>query len=79
MAAAQSTEATQSAARAQERYYSSYGEPQPIDTGAPRGSAGACLFYGEPEPLTLPRRAFRRHAVAALALSITVGLADRGG
>ena len=58
-AAAQASEVTQSAARAQERYYSSYGEPQPIDIGTATATARAqeryYSSYGEPEPLTPPQ------------------------
>jgi hypothetical protein len=56
-AAARSSDVSQSAAQAQERYYSSYGEPQPIDTGTAAARAQERYYssYGEPEPLTLPR------------------------
>jgi hypothetical protein len=57
LAAAQSSEDRQAAALAQERYYSSYGEPQPIDaaTAAARAQERYYSSYGEPEPLTLPQ------------------------
>jgi hypothetical protein len=53
--AAQASEVTESSARAQERYYSSYGEPQPIDAGTASATAQERYYssYGEPEPRTL--------------------------
>jgi hypothetical protein len=56
-AIAQSNDPTQSAARTQERYYGSYGEPQPIDAGTAAASAKERYYssYGEPETLTLPQ------------------------
>jgi hypothetical protein len=56
-AAAQAREVTQSAARAQEHYYSSYGEPQPIDVARSPALAQERYYssYGAPEPLALPK------------------------
>jgi hypothetical protein len=50
-AAARSSDVSQSASAAQERYYSSYGEPQPIDTGkaAARAQERYYSSYGELE------------------------------
>jgi hypothetical protein len=52
-AAAQASDA----ARAQERYYSSYGEPRPIDSGtaAARAQERYYASYGKPEPVTPPQ------------------------
>jgi hypothetical protein len=70
---------TQSAARAQERYYASYGEPQPIDAGTAAARAQERYYssYREPEPLTLPQPPSPSDDTPWLpiALSIAVGLA----
>jgi hypothetical protein len=44
-------------ARAQERYYSSYGEPRPIEVGTAAARAQERYYssYGKPEPLTPPQ------------------------
>ena len=55
------------AALAQERYYSSYGEPAPTDAATSAALAQERYYssYGDPEPLTVRSAgAVRRHAVA---------------
>jgi hypothetical protein len=56
VAPASANERTQAAAAlAQERYYSSYGEPETIDAGTSAAEAQERYYssYGEPEPLTV--------------------------
>jgi hypothetical protein len=57
LAAAQSSQDRTTAALAQEHYYSSYGEPQPIDaaTAAARAQERYYSSYGEPKPMTQPQ------------------------
>ena len=56
-APAQASDVAQSAARAQERYYSSHGEPQPIDLGTAAAKAQERYYssYEQSEPLTQPQ------------------------
>ena len=55
VAPASANEQTRAAALAQERYYSSYGEPGPTDADASAAQAQERYYssYGEPEPLTV--------------------------
>jgi hypothetical protein len=50
---------TQSAARAQERYYSSYGEPTDTDTAAARAQERYYSSYREPQPFDVGATAAR--------------------
>jgi hypothetical protein len=75
--AAQANDVTQRAT-AQERYYSSYGKPQPIDPGTAAAMAQERYYasHGNPEPLTPPQAAGPSDDTPWLpvALSITVAL-----
>jgi hypothetical protein len=66
------------AARAQERYYSSFGEPQPIASSGAAALAQERYYasYGEPEPLTVPQSPAPSDDTPSLpiALSIAVSL-----
>lgn len=75
-AAAQASDVTQSAARAQERYYSSYGKPRPIDAGAAAARAQERYYssFGEPEPLTQSPSPSDYPPLLAIALSIAITL-----
>jgi len=77
-AAARTSDVSQSSAQAQERYYSSYGDSQPIDPGTAAARAQERYYgsYGEPEPLTLPRSSSPSDDMPSLpnALSIAVTL-----
>jgi hypothetical protein len=68
---------TQSAARAQERYYSSYGEPQPIDgaTAAARAQERYYSSYGEREPLTLPQSPSPSDDTPWLPIALSIAIA----
>ena len=70
------SDVTQSAARAQERYYSSYGEPRPIDAGtaAARPQERYYSSFGEPEPLTQSPSPSDYPPLLAIALSIAITL-----
>ena len=79
VAPAGANERTQAAALAQERYYSSYGEPAAIDAGTAAAQAQERYYssYGDPEPLTGARSPQPSDDTPWLpiALSVTVGLA----
>jgi hypothetical protein len=72
------------AARAQERYYSSYGEPRPIDVGTAAAGAQERYYssYGKPEPLTPPQSPSPSDDMPwlpiALSIAITLVVATAG-
>jgi len=67
-------------ALAQERYYSSYGTPQPTD--ATLAQERYYSSYGQPEPLTLPQSSAPSHdtpwlpIVLSLAIVLTLAVAS---
>ena len=65
-----------SAALAQERYYSSYGEPSTTDAGTSAlAQERYYSSYGEPEPLTLPRPSAPSDETPWLPIALSIALA----
>jgi hypothetical protein len=76
-AAARTNADTQaSAALAQERYYSSYGEPETPDAGTSAALAQERYYssYGEPEPLTLPQPSAPSDKTPWLPIALSVAI-----
>lgn len=71
-------DAPTAAARAQERYYSSYGKPQTIDarTAATRAQERYYSSYGEPEPLTLAQPATPSDNTPWLPIALSIAVAS---
>jgi hypothetical protein len=76
-AAPQASEVTQSVARAQERYYSSYGEPQPIAPGTAVARAQERYYssYDEPAPLTPPKSPSPSDDTPWLPIALSIAIA----
>jgi len=75
-AVAQSNDVRQSAARAQERYYGTYGQPQPIDAGTVAAKAQERYYssYGEPETSTQPPSSSDDTPWLPIAIAITLAV-----
>jgi hypothetical protein len=76
-AATQASAVNESAARAQERYYSSYNEPQPIDIGTAAARAQERYYssYDEPRSLTLAQSPSTSDDAPWLPITLSIAIA----
>jgi hypothetical protein len=76
-AAGQPNQERQAAALAQERYYSSYAEPQPIDAATSDALAQERQYssYGQPQPLAPPQSPAPSDDTPWLAIALSIAAA----